>query len=65
MKEEGKNPFTLDSKAPNWKIREFLEGENRFASLKLTFPEVAEKLYAKAEKDLKERYDSYVRLANN
>jgi pyruvate-ferredoxin/flavodoxin oxidoreductase len=65
MKEEGQNPFTLDSKAPNWKIREFLEGENRFASLKLTFPEVAEKLYAKAEKDLKERYDSYVRLANN
>jgi pyruvate-ferredoxin/flavodoxin oxidoreductase len=63
LKEEGKNPFTLDSKAPNWNIREFLEGENRYASLKLAFPEVAEKLYAKAELDLKERYDSYMRLA--
>jgi len=65
LKEEGKNPFSLDSKTPNWNIREFLEGENRYASLKLSFPEIAEKLYAKAEKDLKERYDSYVRLANN
>jgi len=65
LKEEGKNPFTLDSKAPNWKIREFLEGENRYASLKLAFPEIAEKLYVKAEEDLKERYNSYVRLENN
>lgn len=63
LKEEGKNPFILDSKEPNWNIREFLEGENRYASLKLAFPDVAEKLYAKAERDLKERYDSYVRLA--
>ncbi len=63
LKEEGKNPFSLDSKEPNWNIREFLEGENRYASLKLAFPEVAEKLYAKAELDLKERYGSYVRLA--
>jgi pyruvate-ferredoxin/flavodoxin oxidoreductase len=63
LKEEGKNPFILDSKEPNWNIREFLEGENRYASLKLAFPEVAEQLYAKAELDLKERYDSYVRLA--
>jgi pyruvate-ferredoxin/flavodoxin oxidoreductase len=63
LKEEGKNPFVLDSKEPNWGIREFLEGENRYASLKLAFPEITEKLYAKAERDLKERYDSYVRLA--
>lgn len=63
LKEEGKNPFVLDSKEPNWNIREFLEGENRYASLKLAFPEIAERLYQKAESDLKERYDSYVRLA--
>ncbi len=63
LKQEEKNPFQLDSKAPDWRVREFLEGENRYASLKLAFPEIAEELYQKAEGDLKERYESYVRLA--
>ena len=63
LKDEGKNPFVLDSKAPSASFREFLEGEVRYASLKTSFPETAEELYVKAEKDAKDRYDSYVRMA--
>ena len=63
LKEEGKNPFILDSKAPSASFREFLEGEVRYASLKGSFPEIAEELYAKAEKDAKDRYEGYVRMA--
>ena len=64
LKEEGKNPFVLDSKAPSASFREFLEGEVRYASLQSSFPEIAEELYAKAEKDAKDRYDSYVRMVD-
>ena len=64
LKEEGKNPFVLDSKAPSASFKEFLEGEVRYASLSSTFPEIAEELYARAEKDAKDRYDSYVRMAD-
>jgi pyruvate-ferredoxin/flavodoxin oxidoreductase len=63
LKEEGKNPFTLDSKEPKSSFREFLQGEVRYASLKGSFPEIAEELYAKAEKDAKDRYDGYVKMA--
>ncbi len=62
LKEEGKNPFMLDSKAPSASFREFLEGEVRYASLKVSFPEIAEQLFVKAEKDAKDRYDGYVRM---
>ncbi|WP_293008479.1 MULTISPECIES: pyruvate:ferredoxin (flavodoxin) oxidoreductase [unclassified Oscillibacter] len=64
LKEEGKNPFILDSKAPTGDFQQFLLGENRYASLKLSFPEKAEELYAKAEQDAKERLESYQNLAN-
>ncbi len=63
LKEEGKNPFILDSKEPKTSFREFLEGEVRYVSLKASFPEIAEELFAKAEKDAKERYEGYVRMA--
>lgn len=59
---EGKNPFTLDSKAPQWdKFRDYLLGEVRFASLKKADPDEAESLYAETEKSAKRRYQSYVR----
>lgn len=64
LKEDGKNPFILDSKAPSASFQEFLEGEVRYSSLKQSFPEVAEQLFVKAEKDAKDRYDGYVRLAD-
>ncbi len=63
LKEEGKNPFILDSKEPTGQVRDFLEGENRYLMLAQAFPEVAEELFTKAEKDLLERYENYKRMA--
>ncbi|MDY7032297.1 MAG: pyruvate:ferredoxin (flavodoxin) oxidoreductase [Thermodesulfobacteriota bacterium] len=63
LKEEGKNPFTLDSKDPKGDFREFLMGEVRYSSLLKTFPENAEVLFKQAEEEMKERYDSYKRMA--
>src|SRR5699024_8657130 len=57
LKEEGKNPFVLDSKEPKESLKEFLLGEVRYSQLQRTFPELAEELYEKAEKDAKERYE--------
>jgi pyruvate-ferredoxin/flavodoxin oxidoreductase len=65
LKEEGKNPFILDSKEPQGDFREFLLGEIRYAALQKAFPDKAEELFVKTEKDAKERYESYKRLANN
>ena len=62
LKKEGRNPFQMDSKEPKGSFRDFLMGENRYASLKIAFPEKAEELYAKAEADARERYESYMRL---
>lgn len=65
LKEQGKNPFILDSKEPTGNFREFLLGEVRYASLAQTFPEVAEELFEIAEKNAKERYETYKRMAEN
>lgn len=63
LKEEGKNPFVLDSKEPKASFREFIESEIRFAQIKNTFPEIAEELFKKAEADAKDKYQTYKRLA--
>ena len=63
LKEEGKNPFMLDSKDPSESFRDFLLGEVRYSSLTRTFPENAEVLFEKAEKDMKERYATYKQMA--
>jgi pyruvate-ferredoxin/flavodoxin oxidoreductase len=63
LKEEGKNPFTLDSKEPSGDFKEFLMGEVRYSSLTRSFPESAEKLFEKAEEDMKERQRVYRQLA--
>lgn len=63
LKEEGKNPFILDSKEPTKPVKDFLETEVRYSSLLRTFPDRAEELFAKAEKDVKERYETYKKLA--
>ncbi len=62
LKKQGKNPFTLDSKAPTADFREFLLGEVRYTALQKTFPEQAEALFKKAELDAKDRYESYLRM---
>ena len=63
LEKEGGNPFTLDSAEPNGKLREYMMGETRFASLTRTFPERAETLFADAEDFTARRYAKYTRLA--
>ena len=63
LKEQGKNPFILDSKEPTASFREFLDGQVRYTSLTATFPEIAEELFAKAEEVAKERYETYKKMA--
>jgi pyruvate-ferredoxin/flavodoxin oxidoreductase len=63
LKEEGKNPFILDSKEPTASFLDFINSEIRYQSLAKQFPEEAEKLFAIAEKEAKERYAYYKRLA--
>lgn len=63
--EEGKNPFTLDSKEPDWNaFQEFLNNEVRYTSLKKVFPEEAEELFRAAEENARWRYTHYRRLAD-
>ena len=54
--EEGKNPFTLDSKAPTGDYQEFLMGEVRYASLAKANPARAEKLFGKSESEATAKY---------
>ncbi len=64
LEEEGKNPFTLDSKEPQWdKFQEFLQGEVRYASLAKQFPAEANELFEAAQEMAKKRYASYQRMA--
>ena len=65
LAEEGKNPFILDSKEPTGSVVDFMNGENRYLMLKKAYPEMAEKLFAKAEKDLADRYEVYKRMAKD
>ncbi|OCB01233.1 pyruvate:ferredoxin (flavodoxin) oxidoreductase [Clostridium beijerinckii] len=64
LKDEGKNPFLLESKEPSAPYKDFLHGEIRYSSLMNVFPEVADKLFDEAEKNAKERYETYKRLAD-
>ncbi len=62
LAEEGKNPFQLDSKEPDWdKFQDFLEGEVRFLSLKKAAPAEAQELYDACKAAAKRRYQSYIR----
>lgn len=65
LKKEGKNPFTLDSKAPAASFQDFIMGQVRYSSLAQEFPEVADRLFNMAEENAKERYGNYKRLADN
>ena len=60
--EQGKNPFHLDSREPKGNFRDYLMGEVRFASLAKLFPDKAEELFEKTERDAKQRRENYVRI---
>lgn len=63
LKKQGRNPFIMDSKAPTKPFRDFIMGQNRYASLAKEFPQTADKLFAMTEEDAKEKYESYKKLA--
>ena len=64
LEAEGKNPFTLDSKEPNWEgFNDFLKGEVRYASVLKQYPDEAEELFAAAKDNAMWRYNNYRRLA--
>jgi pyruvate-ferredoxin/flavodoxin oxidoreductase len=64
LEKEGKNPFQLDSKEPDWdKYQNFLDMEVRFLTLKKSFPERAKELQQRAIKNAQWRYNYYKRLA--
>ena len=64
LEEQGKNPFVLDSKEPDWtKFQDFLKKEVRYTSLQKMFPGEAEELFQAAEQNAKWRYNGYRRLA--
>ena len=63
LKDEGKNPFTLDSKPPTASFQDFLMSEVRYSSLKQQYPDLAAQLFAKTEKDAMERLATYQKLA--
>ena len=63
LEAEGKNPFTLDSKEPNWEgFKDFLKGEVRYASVMKQYPAEADELFQAAEDNAKWRYNSYKRM---
>ena len=63
LEAEGKNPFSLDSKAPQWdKFNDYLKGEVRFLSVMKQYPNEAEELFKACQDMAKKRYQSYVRM---
>ena len=65
LKKEGKNPFILDSKEPKGNLMDFIKGEIRYSQLENSFKKDAQELYDAAEKNAKERYETYKRLAQS
>ena len=64
LEKEGKNPFTLDSKEPNWdNFEAFLKGEVRYASVLKQYPDEAAQLFQAAKENAQWRYNNYRRLA--
>ena len=64
LKDEGKNPFILDSKEPSASYNEFILSETRYSSLTRSFPDRASELFVHAEEAARDRYESYKRLAD-
>ena len=63
LRKEGKNPFILDSKEPTESFREYIMQQVRYSSLAKAYPEAAEELFARAERQAKERYSVYKQMA--
>ncbi|MEG0014351.1 MAG: pyruvate:ferredoxin (flavodoxin) oxidoreductase [Cellulosilyticaceae bacterium] len=64
LEDEGKNPFTLDSKEPTASFREFIMDQVRYSSLAKQFPEESETLFVRAEEDARKRLNMFKRLTD-
>jgi pyruvate-ferredoxin/flavodoxin oxidoreductase len=64
LADEGKNPFILESKAPDGTLQEFLSGENRYAMLERFYPEFSKQFREKIEKDYLRRYETLKVMAD-
>ncbi len=62
--DEGKNPFSLDSKAPDGTLQEFLGGETRFAALEKSFPDESKRLRAKIEDEVNDKFTMLKMMAD-
>ena len=65
LKEEGKNPFLLDSKEPKASYKEFIKGEIRYSQLMNIFPEIADEMFEISSKHAEERYRKYKQLSEH
>lgn len=63
LKQQGKNPFILDSKEPTNSFKDFIHGEVRYSQLMNVFPDIADEMFDLAEKHARDRYETYKRLA--
>ncbi len=64
LEAEGKNPFTMDSKEPDWsKFQDFINNEVRYTSLKKSFPAEAKELFEASQENAQWRYSTYLRMA--
>lgn len=63
LKIQGRNPFVMDSREPSGSFKDFIHGEIRYSSLMNVFPDIAEEMFDQADKNAKERYESYRRMA--
>lgn len=63
LKDQGKNPFILDSREPKGSFQEFLSGEIRYSSLKTVFPDIASEMFDMAEKHAHEKYQTLKRFS--
>ena len=61
---EGKNPLTLDSKAPAVPLEEFIYQQNRFNILTKSQPERAKQLLKLAQQDVYTRWTFYEQMAS-
>ncbi|MDF2677552.1 MAG: pyruvate:ferredoxin (flavodoxin) oxidoreductase, homodimeric [Bacillota bacterium] len=65
LKDQGKNPFILDSKEPTEDYKEFISGEIRFTQLKTVFPEIADEMFNISSEHAKDRYRRYKQLSEH
>jgi len=65
LREQGKNPFVLDSKEPTTDYDDFIKGEIRYSQLKNVFPDIAEDLFKLSGEHAAERYRKYKQLSEH